>query len=285
MKIKLTEDMLLLDALQRLAPDSSKTTLRSWIKQGRVFVEGIRASRPDLSVCCGQTVSLGVQPKRLPKGLSIIYQDQHLVAIDKPSGLLSVSTAFETEETAYALLKAHFKPQKVEVVHRLDQDTSGVMIFALSLKTRDVLKQIFEMHSLERLYIAVVEGYLEKASGTWESHLIEDPNYYVHSSQDLLVGKPAITHFRRIAGDARYTGLELTLETGRKNQIRVHCQDAGHPVVGDKKYGAKRNPLHRLCLHSHRISLVHPITGKKLVLVSPVPESFRSLIEMDATDA
>lgn len=278
-KLLIEQAMTLLEALQKLSPDSSKSNLRSWIKQGRVFVDNVPATRGDQPVRQGQTLSLGSTRKPLPQGLHILYEDDHLIAVDKPTGLLSVATAFETELTAHAILKDHFRPRKVDVVHRLDQDTSGVMLFALSSDAWTNLKKVFEEHTLERLYVAIVEGQMPQRSGTWESRLIEDSNYVVRSSRDELVGKPAVTHFHCTATSRRYSWLELTLETGRKNQIRVHCRDAGFPVVGDKKYGATSNPLKRLCLHSHRIAIPHPITGKSMVFVSPIPQSFFTLLK------
>lgn len=279
MKLTTDKQMVLLEALQELSPGSSKTNLRAWIKQGRVMIDGELATRADQRVAIGKTISLGRHHKTLEHGVTILYEDDHLVAIDKPIGLLSVATAFEKDLTAHAILKDYYRPRKVEVVHRLDQDTSGVMLFALTTAARDNLKKVFEEHSLERVYVAVVEGQLLSPEGTWQSHLVEDPNYVVHSSRDDLIGKNAITHYRCLASSRRYSWLVLTLETGRKNQIRVHCKDAGHPVVGDKKYGAKHNAIKRLCLHSHRIALSHPITQKALTVISPVPQSFFTLVD------
>lgn len=278
MKMTTQRQMTLLDALQELSPNSSKTNLRSWIKQGRVSVEGVPATRADQLIEAGKTILVGKHRKTLPEGVTIIYEDDHLVAIDKPIGLLSVATAFEKDLTAHAILKDYYRPKKVEVVHRLDQDTSGVMLFALSPPARDKLKEVFEAHALERTYVAVVEGEIKDGAGTWQSHLVEDANYVVHSSKDSQVGKEAITHFRCEASNKRYSYLSVTLETGRKNQIRVHCKDAGHPVVGDKKYGATKPGIKRLCLHSHRIVMPHPITQKPLTLMSPVPRAFYTLI-------
>lgn len=269
----------LLAALQKLFPDSSNSTLRSWIKQGRVLVDGVEATRTDQEVYADQKVTLAQLHKKLPHGLSILYEDRDLIAIEKPTGLLSVATAFETTLTAHALLKQHYKPRLVEVIHRLDQETSGVMIFALSKNAKDKLKTMFEKHALERLYVAVVEGAVKDVQGTWQSYLVEDNLYKVHSTLDSVVGQQAITHYRCIKSNTRYSWLELTLETGKKNQIRVHCQDAGHPVVGDKKYGSSCDPIKRVCLHSHRLSMEHPITGKPMVFISPVPAPFYSLID------
>lgn len=277
--------MTVLEALQELSPDSSKTNLRSWIKQGRVEIDGLPATRADQTVEAGKTITVGRHRKTLPQGLGILYEDEHIVAIDKPIGLLSVATAFEKDLTAHAILKDYYRPKKVEVVHRLDQDTSGVMLFALSQPAREKLKEVFEAHALERVYVAVVEGEIKEGQGTWQSHLVEDANYVVHSSGDSHVGKEAITHYRCLGTNKRYSYLMVTLETGRKNQIRVHCSDAGHPVVGDKKYGASKPGIKRLCLHSHRIVMPHPITQKPLTLVCPVPRPFFTLINPDTSDA
>ena len=269
----------LLEALQHQYPQNSKSSLRSWIKQGRVRVEGAVITRPDEPIRPGQRISLGPHYKSLPGGLLILYEDAHLVAVEKPCGLLSVATAFQKEQTAHALLKDYYRPRQVEVVHRLDQETSGVMLFALTPQGREGLKKLFEVHDLERSYVAIVEGALDTAKGTWESRLVEDAQYRVHQSRDPAVGKRAVTHFVRCACTPHYSWLELTLETGRKNQIRVHCQDAGYPVVGDKKYGSSQNPLKRLCLHAYKLAFVHPVSGKKLQFTSEIPSAFYRLLD------
>ena len=211
------------------------------------------------------------------RGIKIYYEDKHIVVIEKPTGLLSVATDFEMEETAHAILKNHCRPKRVFIVHRLDQDASGVMLFALSEEARDALKLVFEAHDIQRNYAAVVEGSFDLSNGKWESYVYEDANYVVHSSQDPTRGKLAVTHYKVKHASRKYTWLDLTLETGRKNQIRVHCKDAGHPIVGDKKYGAVSNPVKRLCLHAHVLAFDHPVTHQKMHFESPVPESFKQL--------
>lgn len=268
----------LLEALALLFPQSSKNTLRSWIKDGRVQVEGIPVKNASIQVLEGQEVTVGQRKKIIGGGIKIIYEDADLVVIDKPSGLLSVSTAFEKGETAHALLKAHYRPRKIFVIHRLDQDTSGTMVFAFNQKTYEGLKDLFEVHDIQRSYTALVEGQMLSPAGTWQSYLYEDSQYVVHETEDEEYGRLAITHYRTLATSKRYSGLELTLETGRKNQIRVHCQAAGHPVVGDKKYGAQSNPLKRLCLHAHLLAFKHPISKKEIRAESPIPEEFYRLI-------
>ncbi|NGX58293.1 MAG: Ribosomal large subunit pseudouridine synthase D [Chlamydiae bacterium] len=267
------EQLTLLEAMQKMAPDSSKTTLRSWLKNGRVFVDNIMVKIGATSVTPGQVITLGTKPQ--PDKIKTLYSDRHLVIIDKPAGILSVATNYETTKTAHSFLKETHKSQKIHPVHRLDRDTSGVMVFALTLEARDGLKDLFETHDIHRQYHAIVEGHLENPTGKWKSYLYEDKNYHVHSTENPENAKLAITHYEVIKTTKKTSHLKLTLETGRKNQIRVHCQDAGHHVLGDKKYGPGTIPCKRLCLHAHLLQFTHPITGKKMSFESPVPKHFK----------
>lgn len=278
MKIIIHSDQILLAALAKLSPGSSKTTLRSWLKEERVTVDGQVVKIGTAIVHKGQVVALGAKLRYLPEGMRIHYEDQHLVVVEKPSGLLSVAAAYEKVETAHKILKDYYHPRKVYVVHRLDQDTSGLMLFALSEQAYEGLKIDFEKHVIERIYMAVVDGILDSSEGTWESYLYEDPNYVVHSVSDPSRGELAITHYSVEKAVKKRSLLRLRLETGKKNQIRVHCKEAGHPVVGDKKYGSHSNPIKRLCLHSHYLAFTHPVTKRMMCFESPVPETFYGLI-------
>lgn len=272
-------DLPLLEALTQLCPQSSKNTLRAWIKEGRVEIDKIIIKNVSFKVLQGQQISIGQRRKILRSGLPILYEDQDLVVMDKPSGLLTVATAFAKGETLHAHLKAHYRSRRIFVVHRLDQDTSGALVFAFNEETRDRLKALFEAHDIERAYMALVEGKMESPSGTWRSYQYEDSQYVVHETTEETEGsRLAITHYRTMASSKRYSCLDLRLETGRKNQIRVHCQSAHHPVVGDKKYGAKTNPLHRLCLHAYLLAFQHPTTKKRMRFEAPIPEEFYRLI-------
>lgn len=271
MKYKNEKNTNLLDLLAGLYPDSTKTTLRSWIKQGRVSVDGAAVKTSNEIVDVDQTVEIDTRKRSSIQEIPVLYQDQHLIVIDKPEGLLSVATSFNTQKTAHAILKRHFSPKRVFVVHRLDQETSGVMMFALTEQAYDQLKIMFEKHELERGYTALVEGQLDPASGTWSSYLYEDPTYTVRTAADASSGRLAITHYKTIQTKGRYSLLEVTLETGRKNQIRVHCQVAGHPIAGDKKYGSETSPKNRLCLHAHLLAFRHPVTGKPMRFTTAAP--------------
>lgn len=268
----------LIQRLKELYPDSSSTRLKEWIAEGRVLVEGRPVTQANFLPPLDASITLKTRERRIEGGITILYEDAHLVAIEKPSGLLSVAAAFTQEKTAHAFLKDFYRPRTVEVVHRLDQDTSGVMLFALSQKGCDGLKALLEAHDIERVYYALVEGTPSPLSGTWQSYLAEDAQYFVKSVENSLLGKLATTHYRVLASRGGYSWLELRLETGRKNQIRVHAQEAGHSVVGDKKYGSHHNPLKRLCLHAHLFACIHPVTGKPLRFISPPPESFFRLV-------
>lgn len=279
MKWTVTKPMSLLEALAQLAPESSKTNLRSWLKEGRTLVDNEVVKLGTTTVFPGQVVSLGAKSRFVDGDVNILYEDKWMVVVDKPEGLLTVATAFETEETVHAILKKNYKPGQIYVVHRIDQDTSGVLVFARTEEARDLFKLMFEKHELERAYTAIIEGSLDQSSGTWQSYLWEDEAYHVHETDDPHLGRLAITHYKQFGRGRRYAWLQLRLETGRKNQIRVHCQKAGHPIVGDKKYGAKTNALKRMGLHAHLLAFKHPITGKSMRFESPLPESFQRVMK------
>ncbi len=279
MKYTVQSQSSLFDALVGLFPESSKTTVRSWLKEGRVLLNERVVKLGSKPVTAGDQITFAAKQRTTRNGgIRIYYEDRHLVVIEKPARLLTVSTAFEKEETAHALLKEHYRTQEVYVVHRLDQDTAGVMLFARSEEARDKLKSMFEAHALQRVYIALVEGVLKKGvAGTWSSYLYEDGNYFVHTTEDPSRGVHAVTHYEVLQAYPSCSLLQLVLETGRKNQIRVHCQAAGHSVVGDKKYGASGRLTSRLCLHAHSLAFAHPITEQKMHFVSPLPDLFKRI--------
>lgn len=278
MQFVVAENSLLIEVLAQAETGSSMNTIRSWLKQGRVSVEGQVVKIGKTAVKKGQTIAVGARQRYLDDEVRILYEDRHLIVIDKPEGLLSVSTAFESSNTVHAILKNKYRPKKVFVVHRLDQDTSGTMVFALSQEAFDGVKKAFEKHDIERRYVAIVEGHLDEKKGTWRSYLYEDANYYVHATSDTRKGVLAITHYEVRGTSKKHSLLDITLETGKKNQIRVHSQKAGHPVIGDKKYGATSNPMKRLGLHAYCLSFTHPITKKPMHFESKVPESFSRIV-------
>ncbi|HEX6099975.1 MAG TPA: RluA family pseudouridine synthase [Thermoanaerobaculia bacterium] len=274
----------LLDALARLYPDSTKTTLRQLLQAGRVRVNGEVEKNARRELDPGELVEVGqksVQPA-LPPGLAILHEDEDVIVVLKSHGLLTVATERERETTAQAYLNAYLKEkggERIHVVHRIDRETSGVLVFAKSFEAREALKEKFAAHDVERVYIAVIEGAMDPPRGTIRSHLRERRDLRMESVDAHPDAKLAVTHYRTIESNGTYSLLEIRLETGRKNQIRTHLAEAGHPVVGDRLYGSTVNPLGRLGLHAKVLGFAHPRTGKKLVFTVPVPKGFGKVVE------
>lgn len=271
------EEENLLSSLGKKYPDSSKATLKKMVAEGRVVVDNGVATSPLHPLMKGQKVKVLAKKSFLEGDVKLLYSDKDIAVVDKPYGLLTVATDFQAEKTMHALLKRHFPNARVFPVHRLDQDTSGLLVFALNEVARDFLKEEFEKRRPKRRYLAVVEGGPDPSEGVWRSYLREDANYVVRNTSDQTEGKLAITHYKTVKKGRSFSLLELKLETGRKNQIRVHCQMAGVPVVGDKKYGSTKNPFYRLMLHAFELTLNHPKTGKSMKFESAVPEEFYSI--------
>jgi tRNA pseudouridine32 synthase/23S rRNA pseudouridine746 synthase/23S rRNA pseudouridine1911/1915/1917 synthase len=267
--------VILLDVLQERFPDSSKTTLRTMLKNDRVRVNGAPERDAKREIGDGDRVEVAGQATRVDPRIRIVYEDADVVVIDKSAGLLSVPTDDVLYENAEKLLNEY---TPVQHVHRLDRDTSGLLVFAKNAHVRGRLQELFAKHDIDRVYVAIVFGKLRESTGTFRSHLAEDRELRVHSVADTAEGKEAITHYRTIASGKRYSMLEVTLETGRRNQIRVHLAEAGHPVLGDTMYGRGFDQeLRRLALHARDLGFVHPRTGKKMTFTSEVPKAFREL--------
>ncbi len=217
-----------------------------------------------------------IRTKYVPAGIKILYEDRDIILIDKSSGLLSVRTNYESEKTAHRLLtnyvrKGNPKTQiKLFVVHRLDRDTSGVLIFAKSLEIRE--KFASQWVNVEKKYIALVYGKLTEKNGIIESYLAEGDDYRVRSVKNPKEGKFARTKYKVIKEFKHYSLLEIDLLTGKKNQIRVHLSENGHPIVGDKKYG--KNTKGRLALHALSIKFKHPFNNEEMKFEARIPEVF-----------
>ncbi len=268
--------MSLLEALQELSPDSSKTTLRSWIKEGRVLLQERSLDRADHRLYPGEIVTLGRKVQFIRGDIRILFEDQDVIVLEKPAGLLSVATDSGSAPSVHEILKRRKSAGRVYPVHRLDQATSGVMIFALSEKAMRSFKAQFEGRLVEKTYYAIVENPLVEEKGTWECFLEEDDFYFVKETQSSR-GKQAITHFQTLKNHKNFAFLRLKPVTGRKNQLRVQCANAGHPILGDKKYGATQDPLHRMCLHAKEITFTHPVTEKRMQFSVSLPDAFYKL--------
>jgi 23S rRNA pseudouridine1911/1915/1917 synthase len=283
-KTVISESSSLLDALQLLVPGASKRTLRQMLSQGRITLNGDPCVIALHTVQPGDEVEIGARRPRtkLPSGLQIEYEDSEILIVRKPVGLLTVATVDEKDRTAYAYLRQYLKEhnsrQRLFIVHRLDKFASGILVFAKSEKVQSMLQDIFSRHDIQRKYWAIVEGQVEKNQGTIRSYLAQDRALRMHSTDDKRSGKMAITHYRVLRRFPKITALEVTLETGRKNQIRAHLSEMGHPIVGDRAYGSTQNPLGRLGLHAFQLGFKHPVRNTPLLFqTEPPPEFLRYL--------
>lgn len=277
----------LLDALASMFPDSSKTTLRQMLQTGRVRVNAEIEKNARRELEESDVVQVGSRPSKvtLPPELTILHEDEDLIVVVKANGLLTVATEREKETTAQAYLNQYLRQKgedRIHVVHRLDRETSGVMMFAKNFPAREKLKDLFAAHDIDRVYVAVVEGRLNPPQGTIQSNLLEKKDLRMVSVGHHADAKLAITHYRTIETKGAYSMLEVTLETGRKNQIRAHLSEAGHPVVGDRLYGSEQNPIGRLGLHAELLGFDHPATGKHMTFTAPIPAAFRKLFARGA---
>jgi len=276
----------LLDALAQLFPDSSRTTLRQLLQNGRVRVNGDTEKDAKRVIDPDEILEVIAKSDQrvLPPGIAILHEDRDVIVILKSQGLLTVATEREREATAQAYLNEYLGSageDRIQVVHRLDRETSGVLVFAKNFFARERLKEQFMVHSVERIYVAIIEGSIDPPEGTIESNLFEQRDLKMVSVDAHPDAKHAVTHYRTIGTKGAYpilSMLEVTLETGRKNQIRAHLSEAGHPVVGDKMYGAKTNPLGRLGLHAKLLGFDHPTSGAHLVFTAALPKSFRNIL-------
>lgn len=263
----------LLEALKAMAPDSSKTTLRSWLAEGRILLEGAIVKDPRVIVKPSMKIDLAKKRQYLFIGVEILYQDDHIVVVYKPAGMLSVPTDTDLLDNLQEHLKRHFKNRTIYPVHRLDREASGVIIFAFTEEAQENLKSQFEEHSILREYLAIVQGELTPRKGTWQSYLLEDGIYYVRSVADISRGRIATTHYEVVRQKNGYSALKVTLETGRKNQIRVHTSEAGYSILGDKKYRSTYEFEGRIALQACKLGIQHPVLLKPLVFTrEPDPE-------------
>lgn len=216
------------------------------------------------------------------KKLKIIYEDKDILVVSKKAGLLTISTDNEKEKTlfheVFNYIKSKNKNNKIFIVHRLDRDTSGMVVFAKSEAIKKQMQDNWETDVKLRQYVAVVEGKPKKASGRIVNYLAESKNLHVYET-NKKEGKLAITRYRTVSSTELYSLVAIELETGRKNQIRVHMSNMNSPIVGDKKYGAKTNPIRRMCLHANKLILIHPRLKKEMTFETAVPKQFVKLLD------
>lgn len=271
-----------LDFLLENVKGKSRNAVKNLLTHRQVLVDGAVVTRHDTPLLPGQRVVIlppgAPAPADLP--FPICYEDDWLLAIEKPAGLLAVASDAERQRTAYRMVLEHQRAKdegaQLYVVHRLDQDTSGLLLFAKSREIREQLQKDWETAVQERVYAAVVSGAPKEREGVVRSFLKETKTHLVYSTGDPR-GKEAITEYQVKKSANGYSLLELYLHTGRKNQIRVHMKDLGCPVVGDRKYGGEKSPIGRLCLHAGRLTFTHPVTGETVSLTSRRPRDFNRL--------
>lgn len=263
--------MRLIDALRDQFPESSLRTLKLWLRAGRVFVNGKCMHQSIKDLPADYVITLDSKKQKKWNGITFFFSDPHLVIIDKPKGLLSVPQDIPGEKSALRMLRHYFKLRTMYPVHRLDRETSGVMVFVKTQEARERLKETFYNRDLTREYYALVWGGPEKNRGTFQSYLLEDAIGHVNVV-DEGSGKLATTHYEVIQRRSKHTLLKLKLETGKKHQIRVHCSSNGIPIVGDDRYAKGfPSPYRRLCLHARTLAFKHPFTNEELSYTSPPP--------------
>src|SRR4029434_2785802 len=242
--------------------------LKRWLAASRVRVNGAVVGRGDLVVDADDQVELTAAPAPVcPRPLGLVHEDAEILVVDKPSGLLSIATERERTRTAYRLLRDWIAARgpagsRLFVVHRLDRETSGLIVFAKTVSAKRALQSQFAARSVERVYVALVEGVLRTAEGTFTSRLTEDRSLRVRPTSDHRAGREAITRYRVVARRREGALIELRLVTGRRGQIRAQLAAAGHPIAGDREYGARTDPLRRLALHATRLGFPHPRGGR-----------------------
>ena len=284
--MKVQEESLLLEFLYQTLDSYPKKKVKSFLTHGNILVNDVITTKYNVKLKSGMTVKLvfgKVVLDKKKKALPILYEDNEFVVINKPAGLLTVATEKEKENTAYHMVKEHVKARNpkdnIYVVHRLDQDTSGILLFTKNEKLKEVLQENWNDFITKRQYFAIVEGNVSEKQGTIKNYLKENKNKLVYVTKNKKEGKLAITHYQVMKVKNGYTLLNVLLDTGRKNQIRVHMKELGYPITGDKKYGAKTNPIKRLGLHAKELGFIHPITKKKYRFEAPVPVEFKKLMK------
>lgn len=284
--LRVSESAQLFDFLQKKI-GSSRNSIKSLLQKRLVSVNGVVETKYDRDLQSGDVVDVSFTGKKYtfahPK-ISILYEDEGLLVVNKKEGILSVPAPNHTlEDTVYKVMQAYVKKQNRQnalyVVHRIDRDTSGVLMFAKTPEVQQAVKIHWHDSDHRKVYYALVEGNVEKEEDTIESWLKEDPkSFIVHSCDYDNGGMFAVTKYKVVKRGKGRTLVKCEIPTGRKNQIRVHMQSIGHPIVGDVKYGAPQTSVKRLCLHATYLAIRNPMTGKIITFESPVPQLFYTVM-------
>ena len=280
---EVTEESTLLAFLFEHVKDT-KSKIKATIKGRGIKVNGKTVTQFDYPLAVGTKIAVSKTKKNREifksRYVNIVYEDRWIVVVEKQAGILSMA-AGHSSLNVKAVLDDYFKKSgqkcRAHVVHRLDRDTSGLMVYAKDMETEQILEHHWHDIVYDRRYVAVVCGEMEQDEGTVANWLKDNKAYYTYSSPVDNGGKYAVTHFRVLRRTTDFSLVEFKLETGRKNQIRVHTADMQHPVCGDVKYGDGTDPLHRLCLHAYMLHFVHPITNERMEFDTIIPPVFMKL--------
>lgn len=282
-----TEDAPLLDFLIGAMPQRKRTAVKNLLGHNQIAINGIPTTQFDMPLKEGDEVKANLTREFrvfYNRRLKLVYEDDDIIVVNKGYGLLSMGTDKIKEGTAYSILREYLKWQNPRnmlfIVHRLDRDTSGLMVFAKTQEAKDKLQHNWNNMVISRKYLAVVEGKPEPEEGEVRSYLAENSRFEVYSTDKPEEGQLAVTRYRTLRSRNGYSLMEVSLDTGRKNQIRVHMKDLGHPIAGDRRYGAKSSPIHRMALHAQTLRFIHPITRKDMNFSTPVPASFARMVGM-----
>ncbi len=282
-------DVELINFLRDNLPKQSRNNVKSILSHGQVRVNNRVVTQYNHRLQKGQMVKVNwdlLREEKRESGLKIVYEDPNIIVIEKPPGLLTIASDKEKVNTAYHYVTDYVRQnhtaERIFIVHRLDRDTSGLMLFAKNEKFKHQLQDAWKGMLIERAYLAVVQGQVKQERGMVKSWL-KEKNMVMYSSSKMGNGKEAITHYRVLKSSYRYSLLEIKLETGRKNQIRVHMKDIGHSIIGDKKYGSTINPIARLGLHAHILAFQDPLAGTTMRFETGIPAQFSHLFKSKRT--
>ena len=286
--LEVTAQATLMPFLISTLADRSRDNIKSLLRNRQILVNGEPVTQFNHELKPGDTILVSSNRQTgglMARNMRLVYEDEHLILIDKNAGILSIASDHEKYLTAYNILSTYVKSQKpsnrIFIVHRLDRDTSGLMMFARSEKVQSLLQRDWKRNVTARTYVALVEGELTEREGVIKSYIYESKALVMHSTRDPKKGDLAVTRFRLLKSGKEYSLVEITLETGKKNQIRLHMQEKGHSIAGDKKYGAQTSPIGRLGLHASLLAFIHPVTGKEMRFESKVPAKFRRMVRLD----
>lgn len=282
---EIKEPSKLLEFLYTAMPDKSRTTVKSYLTHRQVSVNRIVTTQFDLPLKPGDRVEISAEKGKAEfrhPMLRIVYEDDALIVVDKKYGLLSIATDKIIQKTAYHILSEYVKQDaprnRIFVLHRLDRETSGLMLFAKNQEIQERMQSDWNENVTDRRYYAVVEGRMDPPQGTITSYLAENKAFKVYATTPEE-GREAVLEYRTLKTVPDYSLLEVSLETGRKNQIRAQLESVKHPIAGDKKYGAQTNPAGRVALHAGKIAFIHPVTGEEMAFESPLPYKFHAIFD------